>query len=178
MAEVRPPSGLVIVVMGVTSVGKTTIGKMLARRLGALFAEGDSYHPVRNVEKMRGGTPLDDDDRRPWLEAIRRDAAGWLASGKRAVVTCSALKRRYRDVLRGAGEGVRFVHLTGDRELIARRMAGRQGHYMPPSLLPSQLATLEAPGADEDVLSVDVAAAPDAVVEAILATLSRPPPPA
>jgi gluconokinase len=176
MSEV--PRGLVIVVMGVTSVGKTTIGKLLAERLGARFAEGDSYHSAANVEKMRSGVPLEDADRWPWLEAIRADAATWLASGTPAVITCSALKRRYREILRGAGAGLRFVHLTANRVLIADRMAGRQGHYMPPSLLPSQLATLEPPGPDEDVIEVDVAGEPAAIVDAILAQLSRRPAPA
>ena len=132
---------MVVVVMGVTSTGKTTVGKILAERLHARFAEGDEYHSAANVEKMRSGQPLNDGDRHPWLEAIAKDLHRWLEDGISAVVTCSALKRSYRDILRQAGSGVRFVHLKGDVDLIRRRMQGRHGHYMPVSLLPSQLET-------------------------------------
>jgi gluconokinase len=169
-------NGFVIVLMGVTSVGKTTVGRLLADRLAARFAEGDAYHPPANVAKMRSGTPLSDADRQPWLEAIAQDMRRWLAEGRSAVITCSALKRAYRDVLRQAGPGVRFVHLTGPVDLIAERMAGRRGHYMPPSLLPSQLATLEAPDGDEAAIRVDVAGTPEAIVAAILDQLKLPPP--
>jgi gluconokinase len=165
-------SGRVVVVMGVTSCGKTTVGELLAARLGARFAEGDAYHPPANVAKMRSGTPLTDADRRPWLEAIAADMRSWQASGQTAVVTCSALKRAYRDVLRRAGPDVRFVHLSGDPALIAARMAAREGHYMPASLLPSQLATLEPPDPDEQVITADVAAPPEAIVERILKALA------
>lgn len=160
-----------VVVMGVTGCGKTTVGELLARRLDARFAEGDTYHPPANVEKMRSGAPLDDADRWPWLEALAADMAAWLAAGERAVVTCSALKRTYRDVLRGAGKGVRFVHVAGSRDVIAQRLSGRRGHYMPPSLLASQIATLEPPDPDEGVITVDLEAAPEAIVTAVLARL-------
>lgn len=164
-------AGRVIVLMGVTGAGKTTVGELLAARLGARFAEGDAYHPPANVAKMRGGTPLQDADRWPWLEAIRAELARAIAGGETVVVACSALKRAYRDVLRRAGPGVHFVHLTGDPGLIAGRLAGRRGHYMPPALLPSQLATLEDPAGEPDVLPVAIEASPEAIVERILAAL-------
>jgi gluconokinase len=165
---------VLLVVMGVTSVGKSTVGRILAERLGAVFAEGDDYHPPANVAKMHSGTPLDDDDRRPWLEAIARDLERWRAEGRSAVVTCSALKRSYREILRGAGPNVRFVHLTGEAPLIARRMAGRSGHFMPPSLLPSQLATLESPDPAEGAISIDVIASPAEIAAAIMERLQAP----
>lgn len=161
----------VIVLMGVTSSGKSTVGRLLAERLGAVLAEGDAYHPPANVEKMSRGEPLDDADRAPWLEAIADDIAAWSREGRRAVVTCSALKRAYRNVLRGGGP-LRFVHLTGAPDLLEERMAGRRNHFMPPSLLPSQLATLELPAADENVLTVDVGEPPAALVERIIAGLA------
>ncbi len=164
-------AGRVIVLMGVTGAGKTTVGELLAARLGARFAEGDAYHPPANVAKMRGGTPLQDADRWPWLEAIRADMARWLAEGETAVLACSALKRAYRDVLRRAGPGVRFVHLAGEAELIAARLGGRRGHYMPAALLPSQLATLEDPAGEPDVLRIGIEGSPEAIVERILAAL-------
>lgn len=156
-------SGLVIVLMGVTSAGKTTVGRILAERLGARFAEGDGYHPPANVAKMQSGTPLDDRDRWPWLEQIVLDMKSWLKAGETAIVTCSALKRSYRDVLRRAGPGVRFVHLKGDPDLLRRRMEARKGHYMPPSLLPSQLSILESPDGETDIVEIDVAGPPEKV---------------
>ncbi len=170
--------GRAIVLMGVTGAGKTTVGELLAARLGARFAEGDAYHPPANVAKMRAGTPLEDADRWPWLEAIRADLARWLAEGQTAVVACSALKRAYRDLLRRAGPGLLFVHLVGPAELIAARLAGRRGHYMPPGLLPSQLATLEDPAGEPDVVAVPIDRPVEAIVEAILARLRETPPPA
>ncbi len=159
--------------MGVTSTGKTTVGKMLAERLHARFAEGDEYHSTANVEKMRSGQPLNDDDRRPWLEAIAKDLRRWLEDGIPAVVTCSALKRRYRDILRQAGPGVRFVHLSGDIDLIRRRMEGRHGHYMPVSLLPSQLEALESPAGEPDVVEVEIDGEPEELVARALKALER-----
>jgi len=120
---------------------------------------------------MRSGTPLDDVDRWPWLAALAAGMAAWLAAGERAVVTCSALRRAYRDVLRGAGAGVRFVHVAGDKEVIARRLAGRRGHYMPPSLLASQIATLEPPGPEEGVITVDLSGEPETIVADVIARL-------
>ncbi len=159
--------------MGVTSTGKTTVGRLLAERTGWRFAEGDAYHPAANVAKMRSGIPLEDEDRWPWLAAIARDIAAWRRAGESAIVTCSALKRAYREVLRRAGP-LRFVHLTGDPELLAARIAARRGHYMPPSLLPSQLATLEPPESEPDVVTFDVAPPPAEIASAILSRLGIP----
>lgn len=143
-AAARPPA---IVVMGVSGSGKTSIGEGLAAQLGAPLLEGDQFHPKANIDKMSSGTPLNDDDRWPWLDAIARamkDATGGV------IVTCSSLRRVYRDRLRaGAGRPVLFVFLDGTKATIAARLRERKGHFMPPSLLDSQFATLEPPGADE-----------------------------
>ncbi len=162
-----------IVVMGVSGAGKSTVGPLLAAALGLPFADGDAFHPPPNLAKMAAGTPLTDADRWPWLAAI----AAWLAAQERgAVVACSALRRAYRDRLRAGAPGVRFVHLAGDRALIAARQAARPGHFMPASLLESQFATLEPPAAEEgDVVTVAIAAAPGVVAEAALAALRAPP---
>jgi gluconokinase len=155
--------------MGVAGCGKSTLAMLLAQRLGWPFQEGDALHPQANVDKMAAGDPLDDADRWPWLRLI----AAWIdartAAGEPGIITCSALKRAYRDVLRR--EGVRFVHLTGSRHLLAQRMRERSGHFMPPSLLESQLATLETPGKDEAAITIDIALAPEAQVAAVLAWL-------
>lgn len=138
----------VVVVMGVASkTGKTTIGPLVAAALGVPYAEGDDFHPAANVAKMSAGVPLDDDDRWPWLDAIGRWAHG--RAGLGGVVSSSALKRAYRDRLRAAAPGLVFLHLTGDRELIERRMGERKGHFMPTALLDSQFATLQPLEADE-----------------------------
>ena len=148
----------VYVVMGVSGCGKSTVGRLIAEALGARYAEGDSFHPPENVEKMRSGQPLDDHDRTPWLEAMAAAIRDWNARGETVVLACSALKRRYRDVLRSGGD-VRFIHLAGDKALIAARLAARKGHYMPPTLLDSQFATLEPPGADEAItVGIDASA--------------------
>lgn len=156
----------VIVVMGVSGSGKTTVGTALAEELGVDYAEADSFHPKENIDKMTSGRPLTDTDRRPWLRSIAR----WIREHAEAggVVTCSALKRDYRDVLRTGGE-VWFLHLHGDRELLASRMRTRSGHFMPVSLLESQLADLEPLTADEHGLTVDVAAAPESILNRVLA---------
>ena len=157
----------VIVVMGVSGSGKTTIAAALARRLGWQFAEGDAFHPAANVAKMGAGIPLDDADRWPWLDAI----AAWIgrtrAEGKRCVVACSALKRAYRERLAGGRDDVRFVYLQGDYDVIAERLARRQGHYMPLTLLRSQFEALEEPGREENPLVIDVDAPPEAMLDAI-----------
>lgn len=155
-------------VMGVAGCGKTTVSEALGDRLGWPVADADDFHPAENVAKMRAGTPLTDDDRWPWLVRIRE----WLdaADGDR-VVTCSALRRSYRDVLRGARVRVRFVHLHGERELLSRRMEARKGHFMPFGLLESQLATLEPLQPDEDGVVVDVDGSPEQIVEAALRAL-------
>ncbi|MTE18339.1 gluconokinase [Streptomyces sp. TRM43335] len=133
--------------MGVSGSGKTTVGTALAESLGVPYADADDFHPPSNVEKMTSGVPLTDEDRRPWLDAI----AAWLRErgGRGGVVTCSALKRRYRDRLREAAPELFFVHLNGSAELIASRMSARKGHFMPPELLKSQIDTLEALEEDE-----------------------------
>ena len=155
------------VIMGVAGSGKTTIGAALARALGMPFLEGDELHPPANVERMAQGIPLTDDDRRPWLLTIAQQLRDAQHAGLGLVVTCSALKRSYRDLLRTAGGGgaaLQFVHLTGDRDIIAERLAGRRGHFMPPALLDSQLATLEPPAPDERAWVCDIRESPDAIV--------------
>ena len=159
-----------LVVMGVSGVGKTTVGQLLARRLGVPFVEGDEYHPPENVAKMRGGTPLTDADRAGWLRALAERIREARDAGTGIVVTCSALKHAYRDVLRAAASELRFVHLRGPRGLIAERLEERSGHYMPPTLLDSQLATLEEPGSDEGAWVFDVDRPPEEIVDAIVAT--------
>jgi gluconokinase len=161
-----------LVVMGVSGSGKTTIAALLAQELGWRFEDGDWFHPKENVNKMESGTPLTDTDRQPWLEAI----AAWIddlsAKGAHGVVACSALKRRYRDILGRAGHGtVRFVYLKGDKALIAKRITARHGHFMPPALLESQFATLQEPSADEHPITVSIAGTPREIVNNILAAL-------
>jgi len=158
------------VVMGVSGSGKSTVGAALAQRLGVPFLEGDAYHPPANVSKMMAGIPLDDTDRAGWLAALAADIGAAHASGQGLVLSCSALKRGYRDLLRGADPGLRFAHLTGPRPLIAARMQSRPGHYMPPALLDSQLGILEPLGADEAGLTLDITLAPSALVERITAS--------
>jgi gluconokinase len=153
----------VVVVMGVAGTGKTTIGPLLAARLGVPYAEGDDFHPPANIAKMSAGTPLDDADRWPWLDAIGAWAGGRRGLG--GVVSCSALKRSYRDRLRAGAPGVVFVHLSGERALIEDRMAHRQGHFMPTALLDSQFATLQPPAADEAGVTVDVTGSPAEITE-------------
>ncbi|NWF28562.1 gluconokinase [Streptomyces sp. PKU-EA00015] len=159
----------VVVVMGVAGTGKTTIGPLLAAALGVPYAEGDDFHPPANITKMSAGTPLDDDDRRPWLDAI----GAWAheRAGHGGVVSSSALKRVYRDRLRAAAPGVVFLHLTGDRALIERRMTERKGHFMPTALLDSQFATLQPLGDDEAGVAVDVSGSPEEITERAVAAL-------
>jgi gluconokinase len=158
------------VVMGVSACGKSDIGTRLAQALGAPFIEGDRFHPPENVAKMSAGIPLDDDDRRGWLQALRAEIERAWKTDPVVVLSCSALKRAYRDVLRGDGGDVRFVHLHGDRDLIAQRMAARSGHFMPVSLLDSQLRTLEALQPDERGVTLDVREPPQRLVEQVMAT--------
>lgn len=152
-----------IVVMGVSGSGKSTVGAALAQRLGVPFEDADDLHPPANIAKMSAGIPLDDDDRRPWLETIGRWLAGQDAEG--GVISCSALKRSYRDQLRAHAARAVFVHLHGTREVIARRQAGRPGHFMPASLLDSQFATLEPLADDETGVVIDVDQTVDAIVQ-------------
>ncbi|MFE0460720.1 gluconokinase [Kitasatospora sp. NPDC058965] len=153
-----------IVVMGVAGVGKTTVAQQLAERLGLPCAEADDFHPAANIAKMAAGIPLDDADREPWLRAL----AAWLhergAAGTGGVVTCSALKRRYRDTLRAGCPDAYFLHLDGGRRLIAQRLAARTGHFMPASLLDSQYAVLEPLQSDERGAVLDVGPEPDGEV--------------
>jgi gluconokinase len=155
---------MVVVLMGVSGTGKTEVGTRLAKALGGEFVEGDDYHPPANIEKMRSGVPLDDADRQPWLETLSREIGKWLDAGKTVVLACSALKQRYRDILKAGRPGVRFVHLEGDPDLIRSRLAKRRGHYMPASLLDSQFAALEEP---RDAITVRVDGTPDEIVAEI-----------
>lgn len=162
---------LLVVVMGVSGSGKTSVGKALAARLGVAFIEGDSLHPAENIAKMAAGIALTDEDRRPWLDRIGEVIAARRSEG--VVVSCSALKRAYRERLRAAVAGLRFVHLSGGRALLGERLAGRKGHFMPPSLLDSQFATLEEPVGEGGTVVVDVAAPLEAVVETAYEALTR-----
>lgn len=148
------PANPVLVIMGVSGVGKTTAAELLAHDLGWDYAEADAFHPKANIEKMSSGAPLTDEDRWPWLKAI----AAWIdeheASDSPAIVTCSALKRSYRDILRRPN--VVFIHLSGSRQTVAERLDARQGHFMPPSLLDSQFEILETPGDDELTMTIDL----------------------
>lgn len=161
----------VLVVMGVSGSGKTTIAALLAGRLGWEYEDGDDFHPPENVAKMHGGTPLTDADRGPWLQAI----AGWIdatrSAGRHGVVACSALRRAYRDILIGGRSDVRLVYLQGDKQLIAARQAARLNHYMPATLVDSQFAALEEPMPDEHPIVVSVAPRPMDIVRAVVAQL-------
>ena len=159
-----------IVVMGVSGSGKSTVAEGMAERLGWTFAEADEFHPQSNIEKMEGGTPLTDEDRWPWLESLAAWMAEETAKGEDTVITCSALKRSYRDVLRGglldpgSGQRVAFVHVHGPFDVIAGRMEHRRGHFMPESLLQSQFDTLEMLEPDEDGVVLDVRTSPEELV--------------
>jgi gluconokinase len=158
-----------LVVMGVSGTGKTTIGEMLAAALEVPFVEGDDLHPAANTQKMADGIPLTDADREPWLDLVAAQL------DRPVVATCSALKRAYRERLRAVAPDLVLVFLHGDPALLAQRMAGRTGHFMPTSLLQSQLDTLEAPGSDEAAIAVDVALTPDEIVARVLAELQETP---
>jgi gluconokinase len=161
---------VILVLMGVSGCGKSTVAGLVAGRLGWPLAEGDDLHPAANVAKMASGHPLDDEDRWPWLARIREWMDEREAAGESGIVTCSALKRRYRDVLRD-GEVV-FVHLHGTREQLLARLTARQGHFMPESLLDSQLADLEPPGEDEKAISIDIGPPPAVQATTILDKLA------
>ena len=160
-----------LVVMGVSSVGKSTVARALAERLGHELAEGDDFHPPANVAKMSAGVPLGDDDRLPWLHALARWAGEHDAAGRSTVMACSALKRSYRDVLRHGVPATCFVCLVGGHQLLLERMSARE-HFMPPDLLDSQLADLEPLAYDESGIVVDVTDSPEQVVASVLAQLS------
>lgn len=159
---------MVVVVMGVAGCGKSTVGPLIAHALGADFAEGDTFHPPANVAKMSRGEPLDDSDRMPWLAAMADAIREWQTKGKPTVLACSALRQHYRDILAGGSAGVRFVFLRGTQATIADRIGRRRDHFMPPSLLASQFATLEEP---EDAIAVDVGGTPEAIAAAALERL-------
>ncbi|MCP3056782.1 gluconokinase [Aurantimonas sp. LRZ36] len=171
MCRLQKPETTALVVMGPSGVGKTTTAELLAARLGWPFAEADRFHSAANIAKMESGQPLNDADRGPWLSAIRDWIAAEARQGVSSVVACSALKRRYRDVLREAAPRVRFVALTADQHLVGERLGGRTGHYMPTSLVQSQFDDLEPLQADEDGVAVSVGVPPEAVVGQALAAL-------
>ncbi|MCC9174076.1 gluconokinase [Arthrobacter sp. zg-Y179] len=162
------PAAQHLVIMGVAGSGKTTIANLLSKRLGWIAAEADEFHPAVNIAKMSAGVPLDDDDRWPWLYAIRDWMGVQAENGRCTIVTCSALKRTYRNVLAQAAGDVTFVHLDGSSEVLAERMKTRSGHFMPPSLLPSQLSTLEPLAPDEAGLRIEITDSPAEIVDAIL----------
>jgi gluconokinase len=154
----------IVVMMGVSGSGKTTIAAGVARDEGWLLLEGDSFHPAANIAKMKAGTPLTDEDRWPWLRAIAAREDELLAAGQSAVVACSALKRAYRAILIGDRSDVVLVYLRGSKDLIADRMKARKGHFMPAALLDSQFATLEEPGDDEHPIVVDIGSPAEATI--------------
>ena len=165
------PGPTVLVVMGVSGSGKTTVASMLARRLRWPFQEGDDLHPQSNIEKMRAGNALSDQDRGPWLELIADWVDQRLDAGQNAIITCSALKRGYRDVINRRRHGVVFVFLDGSRKTVALRLASRHGHFMPRRLLKSQFEDLEQPAPDEPAISVGVDAPPQKIVDAVIEQL-------
>ena len=164
---------VIVVVMGVSGSGKTTVAALLAAALGCQFQEGDDLHPAANVEKMHGGTPLTDADRLPWLRKIAEEIDGWRARGESGVLTCSALKRSYRDIIIGDRQDVTLVYLKGSHGLIHRRMAARHEHFMPVALLDSQFATLQEPTPDEHPLTVDVGGRPAEIAAEIVHQLEQ-----
>ena len=159
---------IIAVVMGVSGSGKSTVAALLAAALGCRFQEGDDLHPPENVEKMRSGTPLTDADRMPWLRKIAEEIDDWRARGECGVLTCSALKRSYRDIIIGNCRDVVLVYLKGSRELIHQRMIARHGHFMPVALLDSQFATLEEPSPDEHPIVVDIGGKPADIAHEIV----------
>ena len=164
---------VIAVVMGVSGSGKTTVAVLLAAALGCQFQEGDDLHPAANVKKMHGGTPLTDADRWPWLQRIAEEIDGWRTRGESGVMTCSSLKRVYRDIIIGNRPDVTLVYLKGSRDLIHRRMAARHGHFMPVALLDSQFATLQEPTPDEHPIAVDVGDRPAEIVEEIVQEIEQ-----
>jgi gluconokinase len=160
-----------IIIFGVSGAGKTTVGKLLARELGWRFIEGDDFHPAANIEKMRSGHPLTDEDRWPWLDCLRKRIEQLLSAGKNAVLACSALKRAYRDRLRVSDE-VKFVFLRGEHALVEKQLRSRHGHFMNAALLQSQFDDLEESQPDENVLTIELGQTPEDIVERIQAKLN------
>ena len=173
MADCLVSLPAVILLMGVSGSGKSTIGAALSKRLGWPYADADEFHPPANVAKMSAGQPLTDEDRWPWLKAIAAHIDGVREQGRHAIVSCSALKRAYRDILIGAREDVRLVLLDGTKEEIFARMSRRKDHFMPLSLLDSQFATLERPGADERPIAVPIDGAPEEIAARIAGSFDR-----
>jgi carbohydrate kinase (thermoresistant glucokinase family) len=163
---------MLIVIMGVSGAGKTTVGCLLAERLGFAFLEGDRFHPQANVAKMQRGEPLDDADRWPWLDRLAAELRRARNEGHGLVLTCSALKRTYRERLRAGAPELRFVWLDGDRSVIRARLGIRKGHFMPPALLESQFTALEEPGPEESVLRVSIDREPAEIVAEIMRAIS------
>jgi gluconokinase len=163
---------MLIVIMGVSGAGKTTIGSLLAERLGFAFLEGDQFHPHANVAKMQRGEPLDDADRWPWLDRLAAELRGARNEGHGLVLTCSALKRAYRERLRAGVPELQFVWLDGDRTVIQARLGRRKGHFMPSTLLESQFTALEEPGPEESVVRVSIDRAPAEIVTEIMRAIS------
>jgi gluconokinase len=157
---------VIVIVFGVSGAGKTTIGKLLAKRLGWRFLEADDFHPRGNIEKMRDGLPLTDEDRWPWLKLLREQIERSLAADENAVLACSALKRRYRERLR-VSDNVKFVLLRGDYVLVEKQLHSRRGHFMNSDLLQSQFADLEEPESDEDAVTIELGRTPEELVEEI-----------
>jgi carbohydrate kinase (thermoresistant glucokinase family) len=166
-------SPIILIVMGVSGSGKTTVAAMLAGRLHWRFQEGDALHPQANVDKMHHGIPLTDADRLPWLDSIAALIDLWNAEGVSGIITCSALKRAYRERIRAGRSDVELIYLRGERALVSARITQRMGHFMPPSLLASQFETLEEPDKDEPVITIDIGGSPDQIVDAILTALQR-----
>jgi gluconokinase len=162
-------NGMVIIVMGVSGSGKTTIGQRLAELLNWQFGDADDFHPSANIAKMRQGIPLDDADRQPWLQALQAAIHHWLSTNTNAILACSALKSSYRQLLGQSSDQVHFVYLKGSFELIQQRLSQRQNHYMKADLLQSQFATLEEP--DQTTLLLDIAQSPDTIAQQIMANL-------
>ncbi len=161
------PRPVVLVLMGVSGCGKSTVAAVLAGRLGWAFEEGDAMHPQSNLDKMAAGHPLDDEDRKPWLAKVADWVDERLDAGENGLITCSALKRAYRDLINRRGSGVIFVYLAGTPELIGSRLVARNGHFMPPGLLDSQFEALEEPAPDEPEIRVAVGAAPTVIARHI-----------
>jgi len=171
VTEARGSKPVIAIVMGVSGSGKTTIAALAAHALGCQFKEGDDLHPPENIEKMRRGIPLADADRMPWLHRIAEEIDGWRARGESGVLTCSALKRSYRDIIIGARKDVSLVYLRGAYDLIHRRMAARHEHFMPVALLDSQFAALEEPASDERPIVVDIGGRPAEIAAQVVAAL-------